>query len=235
MLLAGGSALITHGIVDRQTLDLDAFTAATGKDFERLVTASRSALERSGYRVTPDLSAPDGPTMRSWLVQRAGAGGRGTPPETVKVQVCRDVIALASARSRLGPTLDPVELAANKVLAIYDRTRHRDFEDLHEITRRIPMSEAIGVADQKQVTPLDRRMLAECFRSVDRLSAAGFHAPGQASEVRAYFSRLADALKDGASVDWIVRGEDDRESRPVEDSELLQRLAERLQDRDRRT
>lgn len=115
LALAGGSALIAHGLIDRMTRDLDAFTAAEGYDLIELARRAENALVAAGYSVSDDTRVP---AVQRLLVQRFSRSTRGRPASVVQVELCRDDIALPSVPSPLGPLLDPLELGANKILAV---------------------------------------------------------------------------------------------------------------------
>lgn len=60
-----------------------------------------------------------------------------------------DYLALVPAQTRYGLALDPRELGANKVLAIFDRSEPRDFIDLAALTERFELADLIELARQK--------------------------------------------------------------------------------------
>lgn len=197
LILAGGGALIVHGLVDRRTEDLDVFTRAAGEAFTDVASRVRSAFEAADYELTPDPQAHLSNDIRTWLVRARRTSGLGRRPEVVKIQICRDNITCAVVPSRLGPLVDPVELGANKILTIYDRPRHRDFDDVARIAPRIGVADMIAVADTKVVTPLDKPTLAMCVRDICRLDDKRFPDPAKAPELRSYFADLADRIEHG--------------------------------------
>jgi predicted nucleotidyltransferase component of viral defense system len=53
--------------------------------------------------------------------------------------------------SNFGPTLRVEELAANKVLALFDRAEARDFLDLVELTRHSELQSLLDLAAEKDM------------------------------------------------------------------------------------
>lgn len=188
--LAGGAALIVHGLVDRPTQDLDAFSGPDG-DIPSIASSAVTAFEAAGYSVT-DISDSEG--LRTFLVARRRRKLLGRPPQPVKVQIGRDYQLLPSVPSPVGATLDPVELAANKVLTVYDRPRGRDADDLSRLIPRFGLGRILEVADRKQVQPMDRDELAAAFRLFRRLGDREFPVPGQVASVKRYMEAVALAV-----------------------------------------
>ena len=175
LLLAGGAGLIAHGIIQRPTDDLDGFIHSQD-DFTHIAQEAEQRLRDAGYELVADPTSLGGDEsqIRSWLVRRHKTSRRGRLPKVVKVQFVRDHIVMPPATSQVGYTIDPLELGANKITAIYDRTRARDFDDLSLAARRINLDAMMEVADRKQATPIDRTMLAEQFRQVRRIPDDAF-------------------------------------------------------------
>lgn len=147
--LAGGAALIVHGLVDRPTQDLDAFSRPDGNVLE-IAASVTSAFIAAGYLVE-DISEAN--ELRTFMASRQGRGTFGRPSRPVKVQIGRDFQLLDSVPSPVGQTLDPLELAANKVLTVYDRPRARDADDIARLVPRFGLRKMLDVADRKQVEP----------------------------------------------------------------------------------
>lgn len=51
--LAGGGAMLAHGIVDRATKDVDLFTDRDSEEAVSVAAALRVALESAGFRISP--------------------------------------------------------------------------------------------------------------------------------------------------------------------------------------
>lgn len=201
LVLGGGGALIAHGLVDRPSDDLDAFVDSR-ESFESVVAAVRAGLEGAGYQVVSDPGSrdEDDGEIRTWLVSRPRTSLRGRKPAVVKVQVVRDPIALPPRKTSVGPALDPTELGANKILTIYDRYRHRDYDDIARLSWSFNFDHMLSVADSKQVQPLDRGVLAQQFRSIDRLDPVRFHAEVDVEQLRTWCHQVAESLEDARPV-----------------------------------
>jgi hypothetical protein len=154
--LAGGAALIVHGIVDRSTRDLD--DSATGSDaVAGLVPALEAALHRDGLLVTRRRDAPGFVRLE---VTDATA-------QSIVVDLAYDARLLPPQVSQLGPALHPDELAADKMLALYGRAEGRDFHDVAALADRYPTERLLELAAAKD-RGFDRRRSWRCsVRSID--------------------------------------------------------------------
>lgn len=117
--LAGAGGLLVRGLIDRQTRDLDYFTIP-GE--EEALRSLRDALERA-----LDRAALDHARRRdlSTFVRIEVSDG----DDRCEIDLAIDYLALPAEPSDFGPTLAVRELAANKVLALFDRAEARDFLD----------------------------------------------------------------------------------------------------------
>ncbi|MDQ3710224.1 MAG: nucleotidyl transferase AbiEii/AbiGii toxin family protein [Actinomycetota bacterium] len=123
--LAGAGALVLHGYIERETRDLDYFTTpAHQAGVQQLGAALEAALVNEGLE---SRRLRDLPTFIRLLV--------GRDPDRCEVDLAIDYRALDVEVTPFGPTLAPMELGANKVLAVLDRAESRDFTDLEAITR----------------------------------------------------------------------------------------------------
>lgn len=136
--LAGGAALIVSGVVQRGTRDLDIFGQypATVTDF---VEAAVRALNDAGLDTTVDRSGP--------LYTRLDITDDG---ESTSVDFSTDVRRRGAVPApRGGQMLHPHELAADKLLALWDRAEPRDFIDLQGICQRHSFDDVIRWAEDK--------------------------------------------------------------------------------------
>jgi len=122
--LAGGSALVALGIVDRLTRDLDAFIAAEPRnppgDVRPLARSFTAALTTEGWTVE---FVRDHVTFARLLTT--------LDDETIEVDLAVDSPPLFPLQQVDGiPTLRAEDIAARKILAILDRSEGRDFTDL---------------------------------------------------------------------------------------------------------
>jgi predicted nucleotidyltransferase component of viral defense system len=139
---------LARGLIDRPTRDLDYFTAPGD---EKALSALRDALERALENAGLDHSRQ---RDLSTFVRIEVSDGE----EQCEVDLAIDFRALPAEPSRYGPTLALEELAANKVLALFDRAEARDFLDLAEPTRHFKLQPLFDLASQKDTgfDPLSR-------------------------------------------------------------------------------
>ena len=194
--LAGGAALIVHGLVDRTTQDLDAFSRPRG-NVPEIAASVALAFVSAGYAVQ-DVSEAD--ELRTLMVSRQRRRLLGRPLRPVKVQIGRDFQLLEPVPSPVGQTLDPVELAANKVLTVYDRPRARDADDIARLVPRFGLRQMLEVADRKQVEPLVRGALADSFRMLQRIQDREFPYPENAASVKLFMGAIAQSVESGSSL-----------------------------------
>jgi hypothetical protein len=133
-LLAGGLALLAQGMSTRLTEDIDAFTSKPG-DLHKAWDAFKIAALARGWRVeTQRISETfircEVHSLDSVLVDLA----LDSPP------------GLPASMTTLGPTYAPLELAARKLLALFDRAMPRDFVDIYVMTRTWSTEEIYSLA-----------------------------------------------------------------------------------------
>lgn len=161
--LAGGGALVIRGLVDRTTRDLDYFT--TPEEAETLIglrDALKIALEQAGldYVIVRDV-----PTFVRLEVQGE--------QDRCEVDLAVDYRTLPPEPSDFGPTLAVKELAANKVLAAFDRAEARDFRDLAALIGQFPLDELMGLAADKD-TGFETTGFVEALKAFNRLDPEEF-------------------------------------------------------------
>jgi hypothetical protein len=120
--LAGGNALIAHGIVERLTHDLDLFTSEPG-GAGVVAQAVREALEAAGYRVEV-LRPPErhGGQFAQMTVSRGD--------ESVGLDLAGDWRQHAPVTLEVGPVLHLEDAVGSKVTAMVGRGLPRDFIDV---------------------------------------------------------------------------------------------------------
>ncbi len=189
--LAGGSALLALGAIDRPTRDIDAFVAATADvppgDVGPLVAALRETLAANRWTVTVDRELV---TFARVLAERAD--------DAVEIDLAVDSPPLFAVEMKEGlPVLSGQDLAARKVLAILDRLEGRDFTDLHALAECYSQAEVIGWARQLDdgVRPVD---IAKAFDRLGRLADAELPCPAEAvPALRSWYQRWAIDLSAG--------------------------------------
>lgn len=159
--LAGAGGLLVRGLIDRQTRDLDYFTVP-GE--EEALRALRDALERALDRAELDHARR---RDLSTFVRIEVSDG----DDRCEIDLAIDYRALPAEPSDYGPTLAVRELAANKVLALFDRAEARDFLDLAELTRSFELQGLLELASEKD-TGFDTTGFLEALSSFQRFTAA---------------------------------------------------------------
>lgn len=186
--LAGGSALLALGTIDRPTRDIDAFVAAKPEtppgDVGPLVAALREQLLGGGWAVIVDRELV---TFARLLVTRNG--------DAVEIDLAVDSPPLFPLEVVDGlPVLSGADLAARKVLAILDRAEGRDFTDLKALADRYSKSACIQWARDLDggVRAAD---IASAFTKLDRLLAADLPCPpAEVPALRTWFRRWSTEL-----------------------------------------
>ncbi|WP_371404626.1 nucleotidyl transferase AbiEii/AbiGii toxin family protein [Kribbella sp. NBC_00662] len=186
-VLAGGYALQLHGFGHRESDDIDLFTndldpAHFAEAVDRLVTAYRAVgLEVEVARQVA--------TFARIVVTDAGT--------SAKADLAVDHRLLPPATSEVGPVLSEADAIGSKVGALYSRLEPRDLIDVQAIldSNRYGTDELLALADQREVVPLDRAMLAGQLRAGSRLPDAGFQEYGATPEL---IARIRDAARQWA-------------------------------------
>jgi NAD(P)-dependent dehydrogenase (short-subunit alcohol dehydrogenase family) len=181
--LAGGSALVALGVIDRPTRDIDAFFAAQAGgapgDVGPLASALCSALADAGWTVEV--------VRRHQTFARLVAHNER---DSVEVDLAVDSPSEFSLEF-VGsiPCLAPQDLAARKVLAMLDRAEGRDFTDLWTLSRKHGKAETISWAKQLDAG-VNNDQIARAFGHLDRLSDEELPcAPPDRDRVRQWFEK----------------------------------------------
>lgn len=156
--LAGGAALVASGVVDRATRDLD-FFGASGDDVDRLRPAVERALIAAGLEVSRERETHG-------FVRLIVTDG----DDSTEVDLAADARIRPAESGPLGPMLSLEELAADKLLALFDRAQARDFLDVRALIERFGLERMCQLASEKD-RGFSRVVLAEMLGSFDRLAA----------------------------------------------------------------
>lgn len=161
--LAGAGGLLVRGLIDRPTRDLDYFTVP-GE--EEALSALRDALERALDRAALDHSRQR--DLSTFIRVEVSDGD-----DRCEIDLAIDYRALPAEPSNYGPTLAVRELAANKVLALFDRAEARDFLDLVELTRHFELQPLMDLAAEKD-TGFDTAGFLDALASIQRFTSDDF-------------------------------------------------------------
>ncbi len=193
VVLAGGGALIVHGVVDRATTDLDFFSADV-TDIRPAAEAVRTALESAGLQVDIQrggavfvrLSVSDGDDQTAIDF---GPSRRAYPPIHVKT----------------GQVLALEDLAGDKMAALFSRAAARDFVDVYALSARFSRVELYTLAKDKDAGfSLDR--LHESLGTFEHRYRHDFHVSDEHYErLRAWVHQWRAELP-GPEVDTLGHG-----------------------------
>jgi hypothetical protein len=166
--LAGGNALIAHGIVDRPTDDVDLFS-----DQETAVTAAAEAVEAAlrdaGFQAErrdqtgglEDIFYGMGEGLAEWII--TAPGGQQTMLQMAYFDRTRGPVTMD-----VGPVLDLEDLAGSKVCALASRVEPRDYIDTAAALQRYNVDQLISFA--RRLDPgLEDRDFADAGTQLDRM------------------------------------------------------------------
>ena len=182
-VLAGGAALIAQHLTSRPTQDLDFFTNRAHD-----VAVARDEL----------IAAAAG---RGWAVETLQDGGtfcrlQITHPEALLVDIALDAgPEQPPTMSLAGPTYAPRELAARKVIALFDRYAARDFVDVFVLAHTYGKAELLAWATD--LNPgFDRAYFVEALDMLPRYSNSDLSLGDvDTAALRGFFSEWADELR----------------------------------------
>lgn len=182
LALAGGGAMLAHGIVERETKDVDLFTDRDADEAVRIAAALRSALLAAGLEVAPAARPPhenrfvvlDTSSEEQVQVEVFADGGRLHPPVQLAV----------------GPVLHLDDLAADKTLALWGRGEPRDFLDVVALLVRYPEARLLELAGSKDCG-FTTDSFGTALAAVQRISDARWAAAGISADTAV---RVKDAV-----------------------------------------
>ena len=144
--LAGGNALIAHGIIDRPTNDVDLFSneetgvAAAADAVERaLVEAGFLAERRDRMAGLGDIFEGMGEGLAEWII--TAPSGQQTMLQMAYFDRTRGPVAMD-----VGPVLDLQDVAAGKAVALVSRVEPRDYVDTAAALERYTVGQLIDLA-----------------------------------------------------------------------------------------
>ena len=186
-LLAGGAGLLAHRLTHRPTQDLDLFTSISEG-----VSRARDAFERIAAE-------------RGWAVDRIHDTDtfcrlvvRGD--EALLVDLALDSPPqFAPTVTVLGPTFAAEELAARKVLALFDRAEARDFADVYQLREAFDR-EALVTRAAALDLGFTIALLGQSLSALERFADDEIPIEqGEVAPLRDYFQVWADGLLKGSA------------------------------------
>ena len=166
--LAGGNALIAHGIIDRPTDDVDLFSneetgvaAAADAVESALVEAGFLAERRDRMAGLEDIFEGMGEGLAEWII--TAPSGQQTMLQMAYFDRTRGPVTMD-----VGPVLDLEDVAAGKAVALVSRAEPRDYVDTAAALERYTVDQLIDMA--KRLDPgLRDRDFADAGRHLDRM------------------------------------------------------------------
>jgi hypothetical protein len=166
--LAGGNALIAHGIIDRPTDDVDLFSneetgvaAAADAVESALVEAGFLAERRDRMAGLEDIFEGMGEGLAEWII--TAPSGQQTMLQMAYFDRARGPVTMD-----VGPVLDLEDVAAGKAVALVSRVEPRDYVDTAAALQRYTVDQLIDLA--KRLDPgLTGRDFADAGRHLDRM------------------------------------------------------------------
>jgi hypothetical protein len=166
--LAGGNALIAHGVIDRPTEDVDLFSdqetgvAAAADAVEASLRAAGYTAERQdGVADLGDLFEGLGEGLAEWLV--TSPGGQQTMLQMAYFDRVRGPVTMD-----VGPVLDLDDLAGWKTVALVSRVEPRDYVDIAAALDHYRVGELIAMA-RRLDAGLEDRDFSDAGRQLDRM------------------------------------------------------------------
>ena len=166
--LAGGNALIAHGLINRQTDDVDLFS-----NEEAGVTAAAEAVEealrKAGFLAErldrtselEDLFEGMGEGLAEWVI--TAPSGQQTMLQMAYFDRTHGPVTMD-----IGPVLDIEDLAGWKTVALASRVEPRDYVDTAAALEHYSVDQLITLA--KRLDPgLEDRDFADAGRQLDRM------------------------------------------------------------------
>jgi hypothetical protein len=166
--LGGGNALITHGIIDRYTEDVDLFTDQEA-GVEIAAHVVESALREAGLETErrdktvglADIFPGLGEGLAEWIVTAPGG-------EQMMLQMAYFDRARSPVIMDIGPVLHPEDVVGGKVCALASRALERDYVDTAAALAHYSVDQLIGFA-QRLDPGLTDQDFADAGRRLDRM------------------------------------------------------------------
>jgi hypothetical protein len=186
--LAGGLALIAHGVVDRPTEDVDLFTDDAG-GVRAAADRVLAALRRAGLEVEPvaesvaDLFDGFDSDLAEFEVRR--------DDQTVRLQLAYFGRSRHPVAMEVGPVLHLDDVLGTKVAALAARASPRDIIDVAAAIERYSRQQLLDLG-RRADPALSAEEFAAAMRRLDRLDDAVFGlyqvSPAQVAQIRARFA-----------------------------------------------
>jgi hypothetical protein len=189
--LGGGNALITYGLIERLTQDVDLFSndehgvQAASDDVEGALRSAGFAGDRRDMTAgLSDIFEEMGQGLAEWLLR--APGGERTMLQLAYFERTQPPVMLD-----VGPVLHLEDVVGGKVCALASRIEPRDYVDTAAALRHFSIDEVIGFA--RRLDPgLTHRDFADAGRQLDRWTDDAFveygFGPDDVAELRRQFA-----------------------------------------------
>ena len=171
--LAGGNALMAHGIIDRPTEDVDLFTdqetgveAAADEVEMRLRGACFEAERQDQTAGLGDIFPGMDQGLAEWIVTAPGG-------ERMMLQMAYFDRARGPVTMDIGPVLDLEDVLGGKVCALASRAVERDYLDTAAALERYSVDQLIGFA-RRLDAGLTSQDFADAGRRLDHMDNEAF-------------------------------------------------------------
>ena len=166
--LAGGNALMAHGVIDRPTEDVDLFSdqetgvAAAADAVEAALRAAGLTAERQDeLDDLGDVFEGMGEGLAEWVI--TSSEGQQTMLQMAYFDRVRGPVTMD-----VGPVLDIEDLAGWKTVALVTRVEPRDYIDIAAALDHYTIGQLIGLARQRD-PGLEDRDFTDAGRQLDRM------------------------------------------------------------------
>ena len=176
-VLAGGAALLVHGISKRPTQDLDFFTNRPNYAIEDGLNSLVNLSGQHGWSIEIVKSEN---SFRRVIIHG---------DDSLLVDLARDsTLILKPVQTRVGLVVAPEELAGRKLLALFDRALARDFIDVYALATHFSPDSLIAMA--QMIDPgFDPLTLAEMIATLERFEDQNLSGSGiNTGELREFFA-----------------------------------------------
>jgi len=201
--LGGGNALLAHGVITRQTQDVDLFTDQPD-GVDAAADAVEAALRDAGFHAErrdlsgglDDVFPGMGEGLAEWVVTAADG-------EQMLLQMAYFDRSCDLVATDLGPVLDLEDVAGGKVCALASRVEPRDYADTAAMLDRYSPAQLIGFA--RRLDPgLEGQDFADAGRRLDHLPDQAFAVTGLTDQdIIVLRDRFASWPRTAAAVDRL--------------------------------
>jgi predicted nucleotidyltransferase component of viral defense system len=167
LVLAGGLALVAHGVVHRPTEDIDLFTDQI--DNLRVMTAAVTrALVGAGYEVSEVTRASDLGEIFEGFDLRMTELEINLRDDVTRIQLVHFDREQPPVDMAIGPVLHLDDVAASKVVAMATRAEPRDLIDVAALMSHYSPERLVSMAREREPS-LEDEEFAEALRFLDSL------------------------------------------------------------------